>query len=49
MLGYLLYFDLTFRVAVVSKTFEGKTDRKEQWYGTQYKQEAISDGVIEVC
>ncbi|KAF4791367.1 Insulin-degrading enzyme [Turdus rufiventris] len=31
------------RVAIVSKSFEGKTDRTEEWYGTQYKQEAISD------
>ncbi|XP_051504314.1 insulin-degrading enzyme isoform X2 [Myxocyprinus asiaticus] len=35
-----------FRVAVVSKSFEGQTDRTEEWYGTQYKQEAISDEVI---
>ncbi|XP_071071874.1 insulin-degrading enzyme isoform X6 [Dasypus novemcinctus] len=34
------------RVAVVSKSFEGKTDCTEEWYGTQYKQEAISDEVI---
>ncbi|XP_046885005.1 insulin-degrading enzyme isoform X2 [Hypomesus transpacificus] len=34
------------RVAVVSKSFEGQTDRTEEWYGTQYKQEAISDEVI---
>ncbi|KAL7990487.1 hypothetical protein Chor_013917, partial [Crotalus horridus] len=34
------------RVAIVSKTFEGKTDKKERWYGTQYKQENISDEVI---
>uniref|UniRef100_A0A8C5L6T5 Insulin degrading enzyme n=1 Tax=Jaculus jaculus TaxID=51337 RepID=A0A8C5L6T5_JACJA len=34
------------RVAIVSKSFEGKTDRTEQWYGTQYKQEAIPDEVI---
>uniref|UniRef100_A0A8C4JBN1 Insulin-degrading enzyme n=1 Tax=Dromaius novaehollandiae TaxID=8790 RepID=A0A8C4JBN1_DRONO len=34
------------RVAIVSKSFEGKTDRTEDWYGTQYKQEAISDEVI---
>lgn len=34
------------RVAVVSKSFEGKTDRTEEWYGTQYKQEAIPDEVI---
>uniref|UniRef100_A0A8C1J4J2 Insulin-degrading enzyme n=1 Tax=Cyprinus carpio TaxID=7962 RepID=A0A8C1J4J2_CYPCA len=30
-------------VAVVSKSFEGQTDRTEEWYGTQYKQEAITD------
>uniref|UniRef100_A0A8C4YMS4 Insulin-degrading enzyme n=1 Tax=Gopherus evgoodei TaxID=1825980 RepID=A0A8C4YMS4_9SAUR len=35
------------RVAIVSKSFEGKTDRTEEWYGTQYKQEAISDEVIQ--
>ncbi|XP_067276926.1 insulin-degrading enzyme isoform X2 [Pseudorasbora parva] len=34
------------RVAVVSKSFEGQTDRTEDWYGTQYKQEAITDEVI---
>lgn len=36
------------RVAIVSKSFEGKTDRTEQWYGTQYKQEAIPEDVIQV-
>ncbi|XP_026133795.1 insulin-degrading enzyme isoform X3 [Carassius auratus] len=35
-----------FRVAVVSKSFEGQTDRTEEWYGTQYKQEAITDEAI---
>ncbi|XP_048125258.1 insulin-degrading enzyme isoform X2 [Alosa alosa] len=34
------------RVAVVSKSFEGQTDKTEEWYGTQYKQEAISEEVI---
>uniref|UniRef100_A0A8C1TPB0 Insulin-degrading enzyme n=1 Tax=Cyprinus carpio TaxID=7962 RepID=A0A8C1TPB0_CYPCA len=34
------------RVAVVSKSFEGQTDRTEEWYGTQYKQEAITDDAI---
>ncbi|XP_039527694.1 insulin-degrading enzyme isoform X2 [Pimephales promelas] len=34
------------RVAVVSKSFDGQTDRTEEWYGTQYKQEAITDEVI---
>jgi len=37
-----------FRVAVVSKSFDGQTDRTEEWYGTQYKQEAITDEVIKV-
>ncbi|XP_070771703.1 insulin-degrading enzyme isoform X2 [Enoplosus armatus] len=35
------------RVAVVSKSFEGQTDKTEEWYGTQYKQEAISEETIE--
>ncbi|KAK2490270.1 hypothetical protein MC885_013819 [Smutsia gigantea] len=35
------------RVAIVSKSFEGKTDRTEEWYGTQYKQEALSDEMIQ--
>ncbi|KAM9366027.1 insulin-degrading enzyme isoform 2-T2 [Pholidichthys leucotaenia] len=34
------------RVAVVSKSFEGQTDKTEEWYGTQYKQEAISEDTI---
>uniref|UniRef100_A0A3Q3J3I8 Insulin-degrading enzyme n=1 Tax=Monopterus albus TaxID=43700 RepID=A0A3Q3J3I8_MONAL len=34
------------RVAVVSKSFEGQTDKSEEWYGTQYKQEAISEAII---
>ena len=36
------------RVAVVSKSFEGQTNKTEEWYGTQYKQEAISEETIEV-
>ncbi|XP_071987110.1 insulin-degrading enzyme isoform X1 [Engystomops pustulosus] len=35
------------RVAIVSKSFEGKTDRTEEWYGTQYKQEDLTADVIE--
>uniref|UniRef100_A0A672HC45 Insulin-degrading enzyme n=1 Tax=Salarias fasciatus TaxID=181472 RepID=A0A672HC45_SALFA len=35
------------RVAVVSKSFEGKTDKTEEWYGTQYSQEAISEETIQ--
>ncbi|XP_075072253.1 insulin-degrading enzyme isoform X1 [Mixophyes fleayi] len=34
------------RVAIVSKSFEGKTDQKEEWYGTQYKEEAIPADII---
>uniref|UniRef100_UPI00398E990D insulin-degrading enzyme isoform X2 n=1 Tax=Pristiophorus japonicus TaxID=55135 RepID=UPI00398E990D len=37
----------TVRVAVVSKSFEGQTDKTEKWYGTQYKQEAIGADVIQ--
>lgn len=33
---------------MVSKSFEGQTDKTEEWYGTQYKQEAITDLTIEV-
>lgn len=33
---------------MVSKSFEGQTDKTEEWYGTQYKQEAISEETIEV-
>lgn len=36
------------RVAVVSKSFEGLTDKTEEWYGTSYKQEAISDATVKV-
>lgn len=32
----------------MSKSFEGQTDKTEEWYGTQYKQEAINDVTIEV-
>ncbi|XP_044152189.1 insulin-degrading enzyme isoform X2 [Bufo gargarizans] len=35
------------RVAIVSKSFEGKTDQTEEWYGTQYKEEAIPADAIE--
>lgn len=33
---------------MVSKSFEGQTDKTEEWYGTQYKQEAISDATVKV-
>lgn len=32
----------TMRVGIVAKAFEGSTDRKEKWYGTDYKLETIS-------
>ncbi|XP_065827904.1 insulin-degrading enzyme-like [Oscarella lobularis] len=35
------------RTRVVSKTFEGKTNRKEGWYGTDYSLEKIEDCVIQ--
>ncbi|XP_075906176.1 insulin-degrading enzyme isoform X2 [Nelusetta ayraudi] len=35
------------RVAVVSKSFEGQTNKSEEWYGTQYKQEAIAAETLE--
>uniref|UniRef100_A0A8D0AT95 Insulin-degrading enzyme n=1 Tax=Sander lucioperca TaxID=283035 RepID=A0A8D0AT95_SANLU len=35
------------RVAVVSRSFEGQTNKTEEWYGTQYKQEAISEESLE--
>ncbi|XP_061645273.1 insulin-degrading enzyme isoform X3 [Phyllopteryx taeniolatus] len=34
------------RVVLVSKSFDGQTDKAEEWYGTQYKQEAISEETI---
>ncbi|XP_072280969.1 insulin-degrading enzyme [Pyxicephalus adspersus] len=34
-------------VAVVSKSFAGQTDKTEEWYGTQYKEEDIPSEVIE--
>ncbi|XP_077468560.1 insulin-degrading enzyme isoform X3 [Stigmatopora argus] len=34
------------RVVLVSKSFDGQTDKAEEWYGTQYKQEGISDETI---
>lgn len=45
---FICFFPSISRVAIVSKSFEGKTDRTEEWYGTQYKQEAIPDEVIKV-
>ncbi|XP_022094344.1 insulin-degrading enzyme-like [Acanthaster planci] len=34
------------RVAVISKSFEGKTDAVEKWYGTEYKLEHIPEDTI---
>ncbi|XP_070209984.1 insulin-degrading enzyme-like [Littorina saxatilis] len=36
------------RVQVVSKKFEGKTDKTEEWYGTQYRVDDIPDEILEV-
>lgn len=33
---------------MVSKSFEGQTDKREEWYGTQYRQEDISDATVQV-
>ena len=33
-------------VTVLSKTFEGKTDKKEQWYGTDYRVNLIPHEVL---
>ena len=33
---------------MVSKSFEGQTNRTEEWYGTHFKQEAISEETIKV-
>jgi insulysin len=33
-------------LTVMSKTFEGKTDRTEPWYGTQYSVERIPDSTL---
>ena len=34
------------RVQVISKEFEGKTDRNERWYETPYSEERISDELL---
>ncbi|XP_014680687.1 PREDICTED: insulin-degrading enzyme-like [Priapulus caudatus] len=36
------------RIAVVGQKFEGHTDKKEEWYGTDYKIEEISDELIQM-
>lgn len=43
-------FSLCFlsRIAVVAKSFEGKTDLKEEWYGTDYKLEKIPESILQV-
>lgn len=33
---------------MVSKSFEGQTDKTEEWYGTSYRQEAIADATVKV-
>ena len=37
-----------YRVAVIGKKFEGETDKKEKWYGTDYKIEPIPQATMEV-
>ena len=37
-----------FSVAIIGKKFEGQTDKKEQWYGTDYKIESIPQATLEV-
>jgi len=37
-----------FRVSVVAKKFEGQTDKKEEWYGTEYRLDKISPEKIKV-
>ncbi len=39
---------LCFRVAVVGKKFEGQTDQKEKWYGTEYSIEPIPQETLKV-
>ncbi len=33
---------------MIGKKYEGKTDKKEKWYGTDYKIEPISNESLEV-
>jgi insulysin len=33
-------------VTILSKTFEGRTDRKERWYGTDYNVRPIPDSIL---
>ena len=35
-------------MAIIGKKFEGQTDKKEQWYGTDYKIESIPQATLEV-
>ena len=37
-----------FRITVVGKVFEGKTDLVEEWYGTEYSVNKIPAKYIEV-
>lgn len=37
-----------YRVSVVAKKFDGKTDKKEEWYGTEYKVEKIPEEKLKV-
>ncbi|CAI9736365.1 insulin-degrading enzyme-like [Octopus vulgaris] len=37
----------TVRIFVIAKSFDGKTDQKEHYYGTDYKVEKIEESVLE--
>jgi len=34
-------------ISVISKSFEGQTDRKEKWYGTDYRVRRISEAILD--
>lgn len=35
-----------FRAHIVSRSFEGKTDKKEEWYGTSYSEEPLPEAWV---
>ena len=39
------YFD---RISVIAKKFAEQTDKKEKWYGTEYKLEPIAQSKLQV-
>ncbi|KAH7329236.1 Metalloenzyme, LuxS/M16 peptidase-like protein [Stachybotrys elegans] len=38
-----------FRMTVVSRKFPGNWDKKEKWYGTEYRYEKIPDDLMRAC